>query len=96
MNQAALRLAQRRTALVDRARAQRIQLLLQLDGLARPARTVERGARILRTLRSHRLLTAAIAAMMLLYRPRRTLKWVGRAVTLYSFGRKLFSTFARR
>ena len=43
-----------------------------------------------------RVLTAAIAAMMLLYRPRRTLKWVGRAVTLYSFGRKLFSTFARR
>lgn len=96
MNQAALRLAQRRAALVGRIRAQRAELLGQLEGLARPARSLERGARILQTLRSHPLVVAAIAAIVLLYRPRRTLKWLGRAVTLYSFGRKLFTALARR
>lgn len=96
MNQTADRLAQRRVALVDRARAQRADLLAQLEGLARPARSVERGARLLQSIRSHPLVAVAIAAVVLLYRPRRTLKWIGRAVTLYSFGRKLFAAFAQR
>lgn len=96
MNQAALRLATRRAALVARARAQRGDLVVQLEGLARPARSLERGARVLNTVRSHPLIVAAVAAVVLLYRPRRTLKWLGRAVTLYSFGRKLFSALARR
>lgn len=96
MNQAALRLAARRSALVARARAQRVELLAQLQDLARPARSFERGARVLNTVRSHPLIAALIAAVVLLYRPRRTLKWIGRAVTIYSFGRKLFATLARR
>lgn len=95
MNQTADRLAQRRATLVDRARAQRAELIANLEGLARPARSVERGARLLQSIRSHPLVAMAIAALVLLYRPRRTLKWIGRAVTLYSFARKLFTAFGR-
>lgn len=96
MNQAAVRLAQRRATLVNRARRQRADLIVHLDGLSSPARSVERGARVLQSIRSHPLVAVAVAALVLLYRPRRTLKWIGRAVTLYSFGRKLFAAFARR
>lgn len=82
------RLVQRREALVDLSRRQRALLDVELQLLGGRLRGVDRGLRIVRLVRAHPFLAAAVAAPVLLYRPRRTIRWIARAFTLYSFGRR--------
>ena len=71
-------------------------LASQLTDLRGPARSVDLGLTLLRAIRAHPLVSAATAAAVLLYRPRRTLRWLGRAVTAYSFVRKMHGAFSER
>lgn len=66
-------------------RAQCVALLHEVEGVADSVDQVRGlGARVLALLREHAALGAAVAGVMLLWRPRRVLRWVRRGWLLWS------------
>jgi len=90
---AARRLEQRRNELIALSRLQREQLVAEIGAIRHRLAPLERGARALRAIKTHPLILVAITLGVLLYRPRRTFRLIGRAIALYSFARKVQAAF---
>lgn len=81
-------LASRRARLVARSAAQRALLASQAAELGRSLDGVERGISVARQLTARPLLLGAAAATLLLVRPGRAVKWIGRGALITSLIRK--------
>jgi YqjK-like protein len=81
-------LATRRAKLVARSTAQRALLTQQAADLGHSLGGVERGISVARHLTARPLLLGAAAAALLIVRPGRAIKWIGRGALITSMIRK--------
>jgi len=89
MNPKSTELAQRRARLVAQAEAQRTTLAQSIAPWRGPLALADRGLAALRYLRSHPVLPIGAAAMVVVLRPRRAVKWLRRGWVFWGVLRKL-------
>lgn len=89
MNLKQVELIRRRERLLMRAEAQRDELAAVARDWRVPLRVIDGGMEVVRTLRAHPLLVVMPVAVLVAARPRRVMRWSGKAWTLW----RLWRTF---
>ncbi len=88
MNARHIELLRRRERLLMRAEMQRNELAGLVQTWQTPIRVVDGGLEVVRTLRAHPLLWVAPVALLVALRPRRALRWSGKAWTVWRLWRR--------
>lgn len=85
-------LARRRTQLLATAAAQRAAFAAQWQGVRPALGIADRGVSLARSVARHPLLVAAAAAALVIWRPRRALRWAQYGVMAWQFARRFSAT----
>jgi len=93
MNTRLIRLREQRAGLVERAAHQREEIALGLTAMHGPIAIVDQGLDIARYIKSHPVIIAAGAALVIATRPRHSLSWVRRGVMLWQTWRWLTTRY---
>jgi hypothetical protein len=94
MNEKLIELAERRTALIARAEAQRQDLLQALAPWRRPLMLLEKGAEAVSSLKKHPEMAAVLVVFLAVFRPWRFLRWLPPGWAIWRFAR--FALRAKR
>ncbi len=93
MNTRLIRLREQRTRLIERAAHQREEIALGVAAMHGPIAIVDQGLGIARYIKSHPVIIAASAALVIATRPRRSLSWVRRGLMLWQTWRWLATRY---
>lgn len=93
MNDRFIRIREQRARLIERAARQRGDLARDIAALSGPIAVADRGLAIIGYIKTHPVIVAAAAALVVVLRPRRSLGWARRGLMLWQTWRWLASRY---